>query len=100
MSVRLYRTTDEDYNKLSEEKKRILKEWIERNFIPREKTYLDDWTSYGLKHIFEKSPEGFYVSNDQFKWAMLECGYEPQDPTVLNWKFKISKRSPAFKNRK
>ena len=96
MKAKRYITTNEEYNKLSEEEKRALKNWIKKNFIPTERTYLDGWTSYGLKHVFEESFGGFYVTNDQFKWAMLECGFKPKDPSALNWKFKISKRSPGL----
>ena len=44
-------------------------------------------TSYGIKHDFER--EGFYLTNGQFKGAMLAAGYDPEKANELNWTFKI-----------
>lgn len=57
-----------------------------------------DKTSYGLKHILEHDT-GIYLTNNEFKDAMLICGYEPVNPQELNWTYCISKKSPAFENR-
>src|SRR5574344_862299 len=77
--------------------------WIDENISPR-KTPLLSHTSYGLKHILE-SDIGIYLTNNEFKDAMLSCGYAPVNPDALNWSYCISKRSLAFdpkarKNRK
>jgi hypothetical protein len=32
-------------------------------------------TSYHLKHVLEESPEGFYVTDEQFRAAMWLCGF-------------------------
>lgn len=79
---------------MNPEKHDILCKWIRDNFTPR-KTVNRCCTSYGLKHVFEDSEPGFYVTNDEFKAAMLECGYHPSNVYELNWKFRISKKSPA-----
>lgn len=50
-------------------------------------------TSYGLKHDFQYSPNGFYVTNGQFKGAMLKAGFSVKDTNSLNWIFNISKKS-------
>lgn len=50
-------------------------------------------TSYGLKHGFEGSQGGFYITNGQFKGAMLIAGFTPSNTSKLNWHFNISKRS-------
>lgn len=71
--------------------------WIETNLIPRT-TFNDAKTSYGLKHIFEFSEGGFYVDNETFKQAMLECGFKVRNPSKENWIFNISQNSPALKN--
>jgi hypothetical protein len=47
-------------------------------------------TSYGIKHAFEDV--GFYVTNGEFKGAMLVAGYVPKDPDELNWTFKARPR--------
>lgn len=68
--------------------------WINSSLIPRQ-TPLKAYTSYGLKHLMSRAT-GIYITNDQFKDAMLEAGYQPANPMDLNWVFSISKRSPAF----
>ena len=68
--------------------------WIDDNLLPI-KTVNHSHTSYGLKHIMENDID-LYVTNSQFKEAMLICGYEPHDPSRLNWNFRTSRRSPAF----
>jgi len=69
-------------------------EWIKSKLI-RIKTPNYDKSSYSLKHIFEKDT-GLYLTNNEFKDAMLMCGYEPVNPNDLNWNYCISKKSPAF----
>lgn len=69
-------------------------EWITRYLIPR-KTPLLIRSSYGIKHILQ-SDTGIYLTNNQFKDAMMHCGYDPIDPDTLNWSYCLSKRSPAF----
>jgi len=81
---------------LSEQEYDALKEWIEHNLVPI-KTFNDFKTSYGLKHIFEFSENGFYVDNDTFKKAMVECGFRVRSRNTENWVFNISMNSPAFK---
>lgn len=71
--------------------------WINDDLIPR-KTPNDSITSYGLKHILERDTK-IYLTNNEFKDAMLMCGYEPVDPQELNWYYRISQKSPALLNR-
>lgn len=81
---------------LPEEKKNACITWIKMNIYPRA-TKNPSITSYGLKHCLERDT-GIYLTNNQFKDAMLECGYEPCDPNELNWHYRISNKSPAFKS--
>jgi hypothetical protein len=83
-------------NDLTEEQTTILDEYITSGFIARGTP--NSRTSYGLKHIFERSDNGFYVTNDQFKAAMERCGFSPVKRSELNWRFRISEKSPAIKN--
>lgn len=69
-------------------------DWIYQSLIPR-KTVLKDTTSYGLKHKLDNEI-GIYLTNNEFKDAMMECGYEPCDPNELNWHYCLSKKSPIF----
>ena len=69
--------------------------WIHENIKPR-KTPLLTRTSYGIKHIMH-ADNGIYLTNNEFKDAMMICGYKPVNERALNWNYCISKRSPAFK---
>ncbi len=68
--------------------------WIAENISVR-KTPLDGRTSYGIKHLFERDTR-IYLTNNEFKDAMLQAGYKPVDPNELNWRYRISKKSKAF----
>jgi len=86
---------DENYlEDLPQATQDIVCHWINNNFTPR-KTPLYSSTSYGLKHILN-SNIGIYLTNNQYKDAMLRCGYKPVDAEQLNWNYCISKRSPVF----
>jgi hypothetical protein len=68
--------------------------WIKEKILPR-KTVYSCITSYGLKHILDRDI-GIYLTNNQFKDAMMMCGYKPKDANELNWHYFISGKSPAF----
>lgn len=69
--------------------------WCKDNFIKGTSVY-KDYSSYYYKHVFEKDL-GIYLTNGQFKAAMLLAGFECDDVEKLNWNFKILKTSPANK---
>src|SRR5215207_4968493 len=75
----------EAYDNLSPVEQATLLEWM-RLAIKPAKTVAPS-TSYGIKHDFEKV--GFYITNGQFKGAMLTAGYPPANPNELNWEFRI-----------
>lgn len=87
----------EEYEKLSKEEREIIIKWIKEKIIPR-KTPNKRHSSYGLKHRFEhdKGSGGFYMTNGQFKGAMLICGYKPLYEDDTNWIYCISKNSPGL----
>jgi len=78
----------EEYNQLTIDQKEELQSWIKGRFIHC-KTINKTYTSYGYKHIFENDRHGFYISNEQFKGAMLEAGYIPRDKLSKNWNFYV-----------
>ena len=84
-----------DFDNLSEDEQKALLSWIAESFIYIHTTNTRH-TSYGLKHIYERQT-GNYVTNGQFKGAMLKAGFIPQSERAQNWCFNISQRSPAFK---
>lgn len=82
------------YGVLNSDKQAILQNWITETFIPSSRassSYLPFLTSYGWKHAFEQSVDGFYVTNGEFKGAMIVAGYEPTKDSVkeINWRFKV-----------
>ena len=80
---------------LAEDRQAVVLAWIRNNLRPRKTPNLYH-TSYGLKHVLERDT-GIYVTNNQFKDAMLICGYHPRDANKLNWQYCISEKSPCFK---
>jgi hypothetical protein len=73
------------YDELNQAEKDALVYWIEHAICSA--TRYSNRTSYGIKHDFER--EAFYLTNGQFKGAMLAAGYQPEDAQELNWTFKI-----------
>ena len=62
-------------------------EWIKNNIRPAKKI-LQGRTSYGMKHILEHDT-GIYLTNNEFKDAMMLAGYNPVSPNELNWRYRI-----------
>ena len=74
------------FEELTADKQRALLGWIAESLVPTRRA--GELTSYGLKHEFEGSLSGFYVTNGEFKGAMLTAGYSPVDENRLNWSFR------------
>lgn len=74
-----------EYAKLPEGEKATLQAWIREKLFPASSP--GRYSSYGLKHTFQNSDGGSYVTNGQFKGAMLVAGYEPLNRYDLNWMF-------------
>ena len=92
--------TNDDYSQfenLSVEQQNEVLEWIKQNLVPI-KSFNPKHDSYELKHLVRFSDgKRPYLTNGQFKGAMLRAGYRVQDMKAQNWKFNISERSPALK---
>lgn len=82
-----------EFEYLNKEQQEILLDWCSR--LVEIKNINKNHTSYGLKHIFSSSKDGFYISNGTFKGAMLKLGfrYLKCHPTSPNWFFNVSKKS-------
>lgn len=65
----------------------LVSEWIRVNICKSSKI-LRDRTSYGIKHDLQRDT-GVYLTNNQFKDAMLTAGFPPVDPNELNWHYRI-----------
>lgn len=72
---------------LSIDKKIILLQWINEKITPQ-KTINKNMSSYDIKHQFSHDT-GLYITNGQFKGAMLTCGYLPDNAHDVNWCFRI-----------
>ena len=89
----------EHFDELNEDKKCALMEFC--NSLDKIKSFNMWHSSYGLKHVFETEYrkkledtfEGSYITNGQFKGAMLKAGFDVKDKTQLNWHFNLSERS-------
>lgn len=64
-----------------------VKQWIADNIMASNEI-LHGRTSYGLKHLLNHDT-GIYLTNNEFKDAMLMAGYQPVDPNELNWEYCI-----------
>lgn len=53
----------------------------------------ENYSSYNLKHMFEREPYGFYISNGNMKEVMALAGFKPKSADELNWFYPISERS-------
>ena len=65
---------------------RIVESWIKENI--RRSRSVSCHSSYGLKHIFNHDT-GIYLTNNEFKDALLLAGYSSIDPNELNWRYRI-----------
>lgn len=82
------------FNDLNEHEKITLVSWITDNLEQyRIKSYQNHHSSYGLKHVFERSEQGFYITNGQFKGAMLHAGFKPKNTDDINWTYQLSKKT-------
>ena len=66
-----------------------VQEWIKIHIIPAKRAN-NKYTSYSLKHMVENWSTGnLYITNNQFKDAMMTAGYMPVDENELNWRYRI-----------
>lgn len=83
------------FEKMCKNKQSVLLKWINENISPINS--FSNISSYRLKHLFEESINGFYVTNGEFKGAMLRAGYKIKNLTDTNWRFNISKKSKCLR---
>jgi len=82
-----YANSPQRFNELSAGQQAVLVGWIRDVLVRAQPVFAR--TSYGMKHDFEREPEGFYVTNGMFKGAMLAAGFRPVDASELNWRFRV-----------
>ena len=79
---------------MTPENREKLLAWTAASFIASDDV-MTGRSSYSMKGLFTKET-GIYIYNNQFKDAMLQCGFKPDDETELNWHYRLHRRSPAF----
>lgn len=77
------------YDELPDELKIKLTEWIKMVYTPAA-TILAFNDSYTMKHRFEWFA-GTYVTNGEFKGAMLAAGFMPENEHLTNWEFRVKR---------
>lgn len=82
------------FNEIDPDEKNAAINWCKKNFIST-KGFDTSSDSYGLKHILQGDTK-LYLTNGQFKAAMLLAGFRCKDTAELNWCFNISRNSSAF----
>jgi len=86
----------ESLNQLEPAQRAALVDWIGSVLVPAKTVFRRN--SYGMKHDFEKEPDGFYVWNGAFKGAMLAAGHRPVDADELNWRFRVKPAHPLSRS--
>lgn len=71
-----------------------LLDWIYENLCVA-RTWNMTRSSYALKHLYEEQT-GRYLTNAQFKDAMILSEYQPKDRHELNHHYRIHPSSPEF----
>ena len=63
--------------------------WIDSHIISSKRVNNKE-NSYSLKHKVENwASDDLYITNNQFKDAMLNKGFLPVDEKELNWRYRI-----------
>ncbi|WP_239710528.1 MULTISPECIES: hypothetical protein [unclassified Mammaliicoccus] len=76
---------------ISFEDQQIIMNWVKE--LEPMKTMNRNHTSYSLKSIFEKSENGFYISNGVMKEILYLMGFVSGNQQDLNWNFNVSEKS-------
>lgn len=71
----------------SDDVKNAVDEWIRQNVRAAGKI-LPGRTSYGMKHLLEHDT-GIYLTNNEFKDAMMLAGHPPVNAGEMNWRYRI-----------
>lgn len=64
-----------------------INKWIKDNI--RTSNSINERNSYSLKHVLEKDTR-IYLTNNQFKDAMLLAGFNPVKEDEINWRFRVA----------
>lgn len=82
-------------NELPQETQSVVLAWIKTGIILCKNGLV--CSSYFLKHRLH-AETGIYVSDNQFKEAMLICGISPKNVCAFHWEYPLSRKSRILKN--
>lgn len=81
-----------EFNELTKKEQGQLLEWCGN--LEKIKGINQNVDSYSIKHLFEKSENGFYIPNGAMKGALISAGFKwSGDEDSVNYKFNVSQRS-------
>ncbi|OEK93093.1 hypothetical protein AST07_07520 [Staphylococcus saprophyticus] len=80
-----------DFNDMTMQQLETVLMWCKQ--LEPMKSVNENYSSYNLKHMFEREPYGFYISNGNMKEVMALAGFKPKNADDLNWFYPISERS-------
>lgn len=67
--------------------------------LKKNKNINNSFWSYGLKDIYERGLNGQYVTNGEFKGAMLVAGFKVADVSAENWTFNVNTKDIQYEER-
>ena len=99
MREKLEKIDNSLFYELLDKEQNYVMEWLSR--LDKTKKTVYNGNSYSLKHMigsdaYMETGKHIYMTNNQMKDALLIAGFEPIDPSELNWEYHISRVSPAF----
>lgn len=81
-----------EFNELTKKEQGQLLEWCGN--LGKIKGINQNVDSYAIKHLFEKSENGFYIHNGAMKGALISAGFKwSVGHDSINYKFNVSQRS-------
>ncbi|WP_331303543.1 YozE family protein [Methylobacterium oryzae] len=76
---------------LPDQQRRAIVDWLRANYLAASPP--QGLSAYELKHVFERSLDGFYTDNGTFKGAMAAAGFTRAcPPGDRNWTFHVERR--------
>lgn len=87
-----------EYRKLPRYKQKAIQRFIRNEIAPHVIKSYRGVSSYAIKHRFEETEHGFYITNGVMKGAMQAAGFEAKEERAKNWEYALSVK--AMQNKK
>lgn len=86
-----------EYKNLPRYKQKAIQRFIRNKIAPHKIKTFRGVTSYGIKHRFEETEHGFYITNGVMKGAMQAAGFVAKEERAKNWEYPLSVRAMECK---